>query len=211
MTERYFEIIDTEDKAYWLGFLYADGCVSNDLHYLTIDLSTTDIEHIEKFKNEINAHQKISISSTTDGISHARLHIGCKIMCNDLVKKGCVPRKSLVLTFPSEDILPRHLVPHFIRGYFDGDGGLSTFYAHRKDRPNPQFHCELSFLGTTDMLEHIKSYINMDSEKIYKVGNIYKFRVQTKQKIIQICEYLYKDSHCYLERKYNKYITQIKI
>lgn len=61
------------------------------------------------------------------------------------------------------------------------------------------------------MLKHIKHYINIESEKIYKIVNIYKFRVQTKQKIIQICEYLYKDSHYYLERKYNKYITQIKI
>ena len=65
MVDRYFQTIDTENKAYWLGFIYADGCVSKDLHYLTIDLSIADIDHIEKFKNEIDAHQKISISKAT--------------------------------------------------------------------------------------------------------------------------------------------------
>lgn len=45
-------------------------------------------------------------------------------MMGDLISNGCVPKKSLILKFPEEDIVSKELQSHFIRGYFDGDGSL---------------------------------------------------------------------------------------
>ena len=50
--------------------------------------------------------------------------IRCKCDFSDLNKLGVVERKSLILTFPTEQQVPKHLMPHFIRGYFDGDGSV---------------------------------------------------------------------------------------
>jgi hypothetical protein len=41
--EDYFESIDTEDKAYFLGFIVADGSVSDDTNTIKIIQKETDI------------------------------------------------------------------------------------------------------------------------------------------------------------------------
>lgn len=61
MDKRFFKTIDTEEKAYWLGFLYADGSVSKDLKAVTLELNIKDIDHIRKFKRAINSTHKITI------------------------------------------------------------------------------------------------------------------------------------------------------
>lgn len=55
-------------------------------------------------------------------------------MANDLINLGCIPRKTLVLKFPNESTVPKQLIKHFIRGYMDGDGCISTYYKKRKER-----------------------------------------------------------------------------
>ena len=54
--EDYFKVIDSEDKAYWLGFISADGSVSKDAYHIRISLSSIDIKHLEKFLTCINAN-----------------------------------------------------------------------------------------------------------------------------------------------------------
>lgn len=43
-------------------------------------------------------------------------------MCKDISTLGAIKNKSLTLTFPSDDIVPKKFKRDFIRGYFDGDG-----------------------------------------------------------------------------------------
>ena len=47
--EHIFDIIDTEEKAYWLGFIYADGCISLKTNAFEISLKYDDINHLNKF------------------------------------------------------------------------------------------------------------------------------------------------------------------
>ena len=120
--EYYFSKIDTEEKAYWLGFLYADGCVHSNNNEISINI--TDKEHIEKFKTAIGAvNHKITETNDKRFPNAKTLYqftIKDEQLHKDLIQWGCVPQKSLLLTkIPN---IPRDFISHFIRGYFDGDG-----------------------------------------------------------------------------------------
>ena len=79
-------------------------------------------------------------------IRNAQLH-------DSLIKQGCVPNKSLILTFPDINVVSEDLVRHFIRGYFDGDGCLS-FNKNKYCTPN------ISILGTKQFLEKLETISN---------------------------------------------------
>ena len=59
----YFDSIDTEEKAYWLGFLFADGAITQYNHSYDIELSLKidDKEHVEKFAKARICFFKISL------------------------------------------------------------------------------------------------------------------------------------------------------
>jgi intein-encoded DNA endonuclease-like protein len=121
----YFENIDSRDKAYWLGLMYSDGCVckrTNDSY--SVSLEMIDKEHIEKFRDALNAiNHKISTVHhkhfDNAKLSYA-IYIYDKKMAKDLIKLGCVPRKSVCLS--SIPNVPQEFIYDFIRGFVDGDG-----------------------------------------------------------------------------------------
>ena len=113
-----FETIDTEEKAYWLGFLYADGYVSK-YNQIEVSLALEDEEHLGKLKTFINTNTNIIKDD-----HRARLLFCSQKLATDLARLGCVNGKSLILTFPTSEQLPDELVRHFLRGYVDGDGCL---------------------------------------------------------------------------------------
>jgi hypothetical protein len=113
-----FDTIADEPTAYWLGFLCADGCVvlrrgSGEVHLV---LQKRDIAHLERYRTfvETTAPIRKETNYQTYRVSLYSLHLA-----QTLNSLGCTPRKSLSLRFPT---LPQTLVPHFVRGYFDGDG-----------------------------------------------------------------------------------------
>ena len=99
----YFKTIDTEEKAYILGFLYADGYNSDK--QVVISQLEQDVDILEKINKALDADNQIKRKLD---------------MCTDLTNLGCFRNKSLACTFPT--FLDKSLVRHFIRGYFDGDG-----------------------------------------------------------------------------------------
>lgn len=88
-----------------------------------------------------------------------------KHLWSTLNNLGCVPNKSLILTFPSIDIFKnKDLIRHFIRGYFDGDGCFSrTFY---KDEVFPK----CSFLGTYEFISMVKTILEKNNIHISNVN-----------------------------------------
>ena len=195
----FFKIIDTERKAYWLGFIYADGCVSSDLKSLIIELSTLDLEHLKILKNDMNALQPI-VDKTT-----CQRYVVCnKELVRNLIALGCVPKKTFVLTFPTFTQVPFHLTSHFIRGYFDGDGCISI----KENRKSKGCMCyDFQILGTYNFLNGIqKIFYDLGIDvKIYTRGKIFLLRTHVKTKILSIFDYMYHDSNVYLDRKYEKF------
>src|SRR5690606_21393784 len=137
--ESFFETIDTEEKAYWLGFIAADGNINdrgeNKSKSLHIGLSFKDKNHLLKFMININySHLLIEIKERIINLKkrrYVRLNLNSKKMYNDLLDKGITPRKSLTLKPPKN--VPKDLVRHWIRGYFDGDGSVHI-YNDKRDK-----------------------------------------------------------------------------
>lgn len=154
INQDYFKKINTPNKAYWLGFLYADGCIlpskkgKSGGSVLEITLQESDVEILERFKMSISSNSPIKTKVVKNKYGAVRLSICNTEMCKDLEKLGCTPRKSLTLKFPTDEQVPKHLLPHFIRGYFDGDGNV---YRSEGDTLHPK----ISFVGTKDFLEEI--------------------------------------------------------
>lgn len=207
VNQDYFENIDNEWKAYWLGFLYADGCITikrnsnnqNKMDY-NVDLTLKDKEHIIKFLNSVQSNTIIkerNIKLKDNIYKNYRATICNKKMCEDLNNLGCTPNKTFDLIFPNN--LEDDLVRHFIRGYFDGDGCIHININNRA--------VAFEILGTLDMLKGIKEYFNNNVKNINcnifksKNKNVYELRCYGFYNIGKLYKLLYKDCNIYLERK----------
>lgn len=195
-----FDSIDTEEKAYWLGFLFADGNVSATINNIELSLAECDKEHLEKYRRFLKAQSEIKTSTiNVNGKEYKR----CRLIVTDayfkqrLIKLGCTPNKSLTLKFPDDIFEDDSLVYDFIRGYIDGDGCISYTSSGR---------LVLQVIGTKEFLSRIKllfpefkSYIK---DKRWK-GNTYYLRCNCEN-AEKILRELYLDSNIYLQRKYNR-------
>ena len=176
------------------------------------------MEHVSKFTNFLKFEGGMNISTShqfgsketiaKDGhlIQMCSTVITNRHLWNALNEKGCVPNKSLILTFPNESIFKdKSLIRHFIRGYFDGDGTLGK-YQHSKS--NSTREASLMFVGTESFLIDLQKYIGKGylMQKTNCGPLTYRLSYSTS-KAEKVAEYMYKDSSIYLERKYNIYIN----
>ena len=199
--EFYFNKIDTEEKAYWLGFLYADGCVHSNNYEISINI--TDKEHIEKFKTAIKAFNHNITEIQDKRFQNAKtlyqFSIRDKQLHQDLIKWGCIPQKSLLINkIPN---IPRDYVSHFLRGYFDGDGSLHYLRGTNNYR--------ISFVGTKDFLNDIQKELQTNvSLQSNIAGKAYVLQIAGRRQIERILNYLYNNSkeNNRLNRKYQKYL-----
>lgn len=201
-----FKVIDTEEKAYWLGFLYADGSIYEPRGTVELSLGAKDKEHLEKFRNFISPDLPIKekdVRLKGNVYKACRLQLVSMEITRDLIKLGCPPAKSLTLKFPTEDIVPKHLIHHFMRGYFDGDGTAGCYT--NQNHPHPSNDMRFSVLGTEEFL------LGFYNELKHTGLPLNKFQEHGKAKGIGwggngryelFSDFLYKDAHIYLERKF---------
>lgn len=208
--ETIFEKIDTEIKAYLLGWAYSDGHVSSRLDKFCISLKESDVEILDLFAKTFKYTGKYYKSKKTNKDGSFRytlaLPICRKKVVNDLIKLGCIPRKTFTLKFPSFDIVPENLFHHFVRGFFDGDGCIWI-----KD----DYYASFSVIGCHHFISNLFKYL---SEKLeLRLPILAKRKTKTPNEFIytsefvnkvgphcyakKIYEYLYKDSNFHLTRK----------
>ncbi len=203
--ENIFNIIDTEEKAYWLGFLYADGNISSIGNRLELNLALKDLDHMIKFKNFLKYDGDIRLETNKGlGTDICRFSVRNKNIWNQLNSKGCIPCKSLILQFPNLSIFTKKvLVYDFIRGYVDGDGSLGIYTTKNSSKPELSILGTESFLKTLQEVLNIKGYIRNKSTKNYenKAFEI-KFSSLSARKVAHL---LYNNATIYLTRKYNIY------
>lgn len=201
--EHYFDNIDCQEKAYWLGFFAADGYNHRNKGCIEFRLHKQDIEILEKFKSCIGASNPIGLYKET----YCNLNLYSKYLCEKLAEYGLYQAKTYTLQLP---VLEESLMRHFIRGYFDGDGCFSV--TKRNDRKNPNSKTyQFNITGMEGPLSIIQQHL-VDNVGIVK--NSLKKRVSTVAVTIhyggrgvckKILDYLYDNATIYLQRKYNKY------
>lgn len=190
-----FKEIDTEEKAYWLGFLYADGYIREN----SVELVLKDKEHIEKFKSFTGSRcticEKHVMLNDKEYVAY-RINMRNKEFAYWLYDKGMHQNKSLDITYPS--CIPDGLNKDFIRGYFDGNGCISFLY-------NNPLKPIIIINSTKDMLESIVSIANLPNNKIRKTSKIYEYRTAKIDAVYNFLYYIYNNSTIYLDRKFQKY------
>lgn len=209
--QAYFDQIDTEEKAYWLGFLYADGANCDKAANVSMGLAECDAYMLGHFQRAIGSDHKIYIKRSS-GYAGTPIHclIVCsRYLCDSLSKQGCTPRKSLTLQFPTEEQVPKHLARHFIRGYFDGDGSISTGYKQNKKTATAY----VSVISSHKFCESIKEIVNKDvpiggvikTHRCASGREVFYYVLNGGNQVIAFMDWLYKDATISLDRKREKY------
>jgi len=207
----YFKQIDNEEKAYILGFMAADGHIAPPYRF-RLTLAEEDKEILIKIKNamkcgNITYVKKYPIcfdGKTYNCQNQWRYSINSKNLVDDLYKFGVVGTKTYSVRIPK--LIPINLLPHFVRGYFDGDGCISVSgkyknYYRINICVNKQFGKQLIKLLNDN---NIKSILGKEER------NIHKIRIDSAYEVGKFCKWLYTDAMIYLDRKYKKYLDLAK-
>lgn len=204
INEDYFDVIDNQDKAYWLGFIAADGYNREDRGYIEFRLHKQDIDILNKFKQCLSSNHNIQIYKDT----YCNLTIYSSKLSKKLAEYGIIQNKTYSLQLPN---IENSLFRHFIRGYFDGDGCFSVI--KRNDRKNSLSKTyQLNITGMPEPLRiiqlHLIKNVNIVDNGLKSRASTYAVTMHYSGKNVckRILDYLYHDANLYLQRKYNKYI-----
>lgn len=208
MNESYFDIIDTESKAYWLGFILSDGCViwseKAGNYALSIALQARDVEHLVALGQDLASTR---VPRADDRYGTRRLVWYSRRLAQTLIARGISPRKS-GLELPVPDV-PGRLRTPFWRGVFDGDGCLSVQIKKRNPK-TPEYR--LSLAGSRSVLEGFQYWAveaaGVGPQKIVRarnstgLANTYVFYMNGNRQIAALTDALYREATRYLPRKY---------
>jgi hypothetical protein len=214
--EHFFDVIDTEEKAYWLGYLAADGTIRYRHHErlngrlrgssINLKLGTMDIEHLKKFKDLVSPDTPLKYMSSNVPTKSGELSstfvvllaFNSNHMVEQIMDKGVGPRKTFTIGRPN---ISDEFIPHYIRGLFDGDGCCQiskTIKSQKKSR-----YVNLVRYSIATASEEMNKFLH---EELSKTG------VETKRSgittyiskidnAIRFYHYLYDNATIYLERK----------
>ena len=208
----FFDNIDTEEKAYWLGFLITDGWIyyrqDTNSGVVGVELQYGDINHLKKFNKQLNGNYRItdrwkecSISNTNKKNHMCKLRIYSLNMYKALNNLGLSSDKTYSVGFPD---IPSDLMRHFLRGLFDGDGGFCL--------TNKTFNIDIT-TASDKMQKDFIDFTRSIGIHFYDYSHISSYGVLTHRPTInqisdklKFLDYLYKDCNIYLDRKYKKYL-----
>ena len=216
VNENYFDCIDTQEKAYCLGFIAADGCNYPKKGTISMSLEECDKEILEKIcllMDNTRPLEYLDYSNKHDfGYSYKnqyRMLIFSSHMCNALINVGIMPSKSNQLKFP--DFLNDELISHYLRGLSDGDGTLGYKNVESfTNRSGKRLYYSLT--STIYMCEsvalYLKDKLDIDT-KIVEARNhngiTYTLNIIKKDDVDIFLEWLYCDSTIFLKRKHDLY------
>ena len=204
LNEHFFENIDCEEKAYFLGLLISDGNVFVDTTLnrqasISITLDTKDEYLLKAFKQALNTNTSIG----HDGRGCSQIAVRSDIMAKDLAKYGVVPRKSFDTFLPN---VPKDMMPHLLRGIMDGDGSIKANQTNIRGR----YAHAISFCGSHRLMQDIADWCSNNSIVTtvvydYKSRSLSEIKIQSVESMYKFGELIYKDAKIYMKRKYDLY------
>lgn len=197
MYNRELQSIDNQEKAYLLGIFYADGNIGINQTQCRLELKLEDkdlIFHLQKLFPFFHIHY--------DRGTKIELGNYQKSLKEDLITNGCLPRKSFEnkenLHLPT---INKSLLRHFIKGYFDGDGGCTLSYSGSKIQKRVYIY-SVSIQFLRGIKEELKN--NDINSELFINDNIGKLTIYTSS-YQNFFNYLYDNSTIYMKRKRGKF------
>ena len=197
----YFKNIDNEHKAYWLGFIFADGSINkyNRQYSLTIELNKIDLNHLKKFRYDIESNSPITTRKNRN--SMCAIRISKKETINDLSTYGCIENKTYDGLFTNKIFnLSAELKKAFIRGYLDGDGYI--------DKKRYRIIYTIKSLELTKQLQQLIKEVCNISFRIRKEKKYYRLVIENKKDTLKFLDIVYKNATIFLNRKYETYLIK---
>lgn len=205
----FFKCINTEEKAYILGFICADGHIERDRLNITVSIKDKDIlnkircvmhsNHPIKEVQRANPYKKTNRKTLT----LVELMIGSVELVKPLFNMGLTTNKTYTLNGDILKYIPKYLVRDFLRGYFDGDGNV--FFGRRY---NSGYKYSINICGNEDfLLKSFQTYFPSNN-KLYKdlySKQCYVWKISQRGKVKDFMYYLYYNSSIFLQRKYNEF------
>lgn len=208
--ENYFDCIDTEFKAYILGFICADGYIGvhDDFCMVLSDIHDENYNTLKHLKDELDTDLTIQHRHTKEGYGNYTFKFSNSHIVSSLINLGITHNKLKSRT--SIPNIPRSLIQHFIRGLFDGDGSICKYW----DNTDNKERIELSFLGNPNLLlqvaqviEHECSVPIFNYKNVRRIENLYKISSRGLKKISLVKDYLYNNANYYLDYKHERFYT----
>lgn len=197
LNEEYFKTIDSEEKAYFLGFIFADGCVSND--ELFIDIHEKDKEILLKFRECINSQAKIT-TRIKGKSSMCRIAIKNKNFTSHLAKFGIIPNKTKNTHHLPIHIISKQYYSHFLRGLIDGDGWvIKTKEGYYRIGFVTQYQStaqDFVFIMNNLIEDKWNNKVVIKKEKCATI------QIQKQKQVKQLATALYMNSNIHLSRKF---------
>lgn len=192
LNRSFFQIIDTPEKAYVLGFIAADGAIHRNGRSLSIAIAESDIDHLYAIRDVIGGNNEIHVKTRSSGYQGGTLAVLnlCGVeMVRDLATLGIHPNKASHLCLPS---IPSHLESHLIRGLFDGDGHIN----------NRNF----SLIGTAELITGVQSSIQFHTGHLLNIRSAKDMpRLVGYRHDRAVLAWIYDSATIVLKRKYEKY------
>lgn len=207
--KNFFKCINTEEKAYVLGFICADGHIEKDR--LTITVSIKDKDILEKIRSAMHSNHPIKEiqrinpykKANREKLTLVELMMGSVELVKPLFNMGLTTNKTYTLSGNILKYIPKYLMRDFLRGYFDGDGNVSF-----GKRYNSGYKYNINICGNEDfLLKSFQTYFPSNN-KLYKdlySRQCYVWKISQRDKVKDFMYYLYYNSSIFLQRKYNEF------
>lgn len=201
LREDVFDEIDTETKAYWLGFLLADGCIAKSAgtrRAVRVFLKRSDAGHLRKLAKFFNYRGKLY----SDERDHPRVGIvfNSANICQPLLDRGWLEYKRHGNTRIVESI-PDYLFNHFFRGYFDGDGCISYHKRNLRNNKDWQVTIVCKHRAPLELFAERLAPIWRSIKQPHPRNSVYTLVYNGNNKLLNLIEWMYKDATVYLDRK----------
>lgn len=202
----------TPDVAYFFGWICSDGFVGKN-NEVGLRLSEIDIDILLKFKDLIKydgpiqsckrkTNKVIILGKECNASDRAGLVIANSVLADSLRLLGIDNRKTSSLNYP--EWINESLVPHFLKGYFEGDGtfvkGSRAYYIELTGNKQFIIKCQEVIEITLDITGFLYQVKN---------SNTYKFRITGTYQPLKFLNWIYQNNEIVLNRKYKKYIEFI--
>lgn len=187
LDETFFEKINTEEKAYALGFISADGCVPLNGRSVKIEIHTKDVHILRDMRAVMGSNARVTVAKRGP---YALIYFSSQKLVADLATHGVGPRKSLTLQFPK---LPKRLERHYLRGLLDGDGCIreKSFY----------------FLGTESIIDGARaSILSHTGIRLSKTQHDNLWLAVGCGRSREVLRWLYDEASIFLRRKHHRFL-----